>query len=52
MMDFILKDTTATTILTTTDINIAKSCDQVIHIENGLIVNSGSAETVMASLIR
>lgn len=52
MMDFILKDTSATTILTTTDVNIARSCDQVIHIENGLIVNYGSAQKVMASLIK
>lgn len=52
MMEFILKDTSATTILTTTDIHIAKSCDQVIHIENGLIVNYGSAQSIMASLIK
>lgn len=52
IMEFILKDTSATTILTTTDFNIAKACDQVIVIENGVIVNQGSSKNVAASLIK
>ena len=52
IMEFILKDETATTIFTTTDINIAKNCDQIIHIENGIIINQGSAKIVAASLIK
>ena len=52
LMDFILKDTSATTILTTTDINIAKACDQIIVVENGMIINNGAAQNVVASLIK
>ena len=52
IMEFILKDSSATTILTTTDFNIAKACDQVIVIENGVIVNQGSSKNVAASLIK
>lgn len=52
IMDFILQDTSATTILTTTDFNIAKACDQVIVIENGVIINNGSSQNVAASLIK
>jgi ABC-type bacteriocin/lantibiotic exporter with double-glycine peptidase domain len=51
-MDFILKDTSATTILTTTDITIAKACDQIIVIENGVIIHNGAAQNVLASLIK
>ncbi|MCX6204703.1 MAG: ATP-binding cassette domain-containing protein [Bacteroidetes bacterium] len=52
IMEFILKNSSATTILTTTDFNIAKACDQVIVIENGVIVNQGSSKNVAASLIK
>ena len=52
LMEFILKDTSATTILTTTDINIAQACDQIIVIENGLIMHNGAAKNVVASLIK
>lgn len=52
MMDFILNDTSTTTIMTTTDFKIAKACDQIIHIENGMIVNEGSAQQVAASIIK
>ena len=52
MMEFILKDTSATTILTTTDFNIAKACDLIIVIENGVIINHGTAQNVVASLIK
>ena len=52
LMNFILKDTSATTILTTTDINIAKACDQIIVIENGVIIHNGAAQNVVASLIK
>lgn len=52
IMEFILKDETATTIFTTSDINIAKNCDQIIHIDNGIIINQGSAKIVAASLIK
>jgi ABC-type bacteriocin/lantibiotic exporter with double-glycine peptidase domain len=52
MMDFILKDTTATTIFTSSEISIAMSCDQIIHIEKGVVINQGSAQIVAASLIK
>ncbi len=52
MMHFILKDATATTIFTSSDISIARSCDQIIHIENGVVINQGPAQTIVASLIK
>jgi ABC-type cobalamin/Fe3+-siderophores transport system ATPase subunit len=51
IMEFILNDKSATTIITTTDIHIAKACDQIIVIENGVIINNGTAQNVAASLI-
>ncbi len=52
MMHFILKDATATTIFTSSDISIARNCDQIIHIENGVVINQGPAQTIVASLIK
>ncbi len=52
LMDFILKDASATTFFTTSDINIAMKCDEIIHIENGMIINQGSAKMVAASIIK
>jgi ABC-type bacteriocin/lantibiotic exporter with double-glycine peptidase domain len=52
VMEFILKETTSTTIFTTSDINIAKNFDQILHIENGNIINQGAAPSVAANLIK
>lgn len=52
LMDFILNDKTATTIFTSSEISIAKSCDEIINIENGVVIVHGTAQTVGASLIK
>jgi ABC-type bacteriocin/lantibiotic exporter with double-glycine peptidase domain len=52
VMEFILKEATSTTIFTTSDINIAKNFDQILHIENGNIINQGAAPSVAANLIK
>jgi ABC-type bacteriocin/lantibiotic exporter with double-glycine peptidase domain len=52
VMEFIFKDATSTTIFTTSDINIAKNFDQILHIENGNIINQGAAPSVAANLIK
>jgi ATP-binding cassette subfamily B protein len=52
LMDFIMKEASATTIFTSSDINVAMYSDEIIHIENGMIINQGSSKMVAASLIK
>ena len=50
IMDLIYQEKSSTVIIASADIEVAKTCNWIIHLENGVIVKQGEALNIVESL--